>query len=51
MNRTTGIHSQGLENEGQNQKLTEQHAMVRALLHVFYFYPKMPKFSLVSSAT
>ena len=25
MNRTTEIHSQGLENEGQNQKPTEQH--------------------------
>jgi hypothetical protein len=26
MNRTTGIHSQGLDNEGQNQKLTQQHS-------------------------
>jgi len=26
MNRTTEIHSQGLENEGQNQKLTQQHS-------------------------
>jgi hypothetical protein len=25
MNRTTEIHSQGLDNEGQNQKLTQQH--------------------------
>jgi hypothetical protein len=24
MNRTTEIHSQGLENEGQNQKPTQQ---------------------------
>jgi hypothetical protein len=26
MNRTTEIHSQGLDNEGQNQKLTQQHS-------------------------
>jgi hypothetical protein len=26
-------------------------ATVRVLLHAFYFYQKMPKFSLVSSAT
>jgi len=26
MNRTTEIHSQGLDNEGHNQKLTEQHS-------------------------
>ena len=26
MNRTTEIHSQGLENDGQNQKLTQQHS-------------------------
>ena len=26
MNRTTEIHSQGLENEGQNQKLRQQHS-------------------------
>jgi excisionase family DNA binding protein len=25
MNRTTEIHSQGLDNEGQNQKLTQKH--------------------------
>jgi predicted transcriptional regulator YheO len=26
MNRTTEIHAQGLENQGQNQKLTQQHS-------------------------
>ena len=26
MNRTAEIHSQGLDNEGQNQKLTQQHS-------------------------
>jgi hypothetical protein len=26
MNRTTGIRSQGLDSEGQNQKLTQQHS-------------------------